>query len=563
MQPFLAGLVSAVVGFASSFAILLAGFRAVGASTGQAASGLLAVCFGIAVCAIFLALRYRMPIAIAWSTPGAALLAATGQVAGGWPAAVGAFAIAAALTVLAGLIPWLARGIAAIPRPVASAMLAGVLLPLCIAPVRAVADEPALAIPVVLTWAVLMRYARPWAVPGALLAAVAGIALSGAASGLSTVDIRPRFEFTMPSVTAQAVIGIAIPLFLVTMAAQNVPGMAVLSTYGYQPPLRGVLLTTGAVSAIGAPFGAHAVNLAAITAAITAGPDAHPDPSRRWIATVGQGAGQLVLGLAAGLATALMVLSPPVLVIAVAGLALLPALAAAVTAAVEVPAGREAAAVTFVITASGVAIAGIGSAFWGLVVGGLTLLLLRPRNEGRREALPSDRLPAMRRKLMWIGPLWLVAVLGYSVVRGFAGGGVAGVVAASVWALLLLAFAFAATWLARRGQIAAGMVTVIVGALLAIDVAVVVDSYMLYDALGLWRLDDGAALPYSYAPLWFPASLWPGDSFLGISQEAIRAGDFEWQEEQVAPTSFALSLLSLIFAASFLPRRDAELAAAS
>jgi benzoate membrane transport protein len=379
VQPVLAGLVSAVVGFASSFAIVLTGFQAAGASPAQAASGLLAICLGIGVCAIFLALRYRMPIAIAWSTPGAALLATTGTVEGGWPAAVGAFAIAAGLTILAGLIPWLARGIAAIPRPIASAMLAGVLLPLCTAPVRAAVDEPVLAIPVILTWAILMRYARPWAVPGALVAAVAGIVISGAASGLAAADLRPQFQFTLPMVTVPAVIGIAIPLFLVTMAAQNVPGMAVLSTYGYRPPLRGVLLTTGAASAVAAPFGGHAVNLAAITAAITAGPDAHPDPDRRWLATIAQGAGQLILGLTAGVATALMVLSPPVLVIAVAGLALLPALADAVTSAVEAPSGREAAAITFVVTASGVAIAGIGSAFWGLIVGGLALLLLRPR----------------------------------------------------------------------------------------------------------------------------------------------------------------------------------------
>jgi benzoate membrane transport protein len=155
--------------------------------------------------------------------------------------------------------------------------------------------------------------------------------------------------------------------------------MAVLSTYDYRPPLRGVLVTTGAASALAAPFGGHAVNLAAITAAITAGPDAHPDPGRRWLATVAQGFGQLVLGLSAGLATTLMVLSPPVLVIAVAGLALIPALATAVAAAVQEPSGREAAAVTFVVTASGLAVAGIGSAFWGLVAGGLVLLLLRPR----------------------------------------------------------------------------------------------------------------------------------------------------------------------------------------
>jgi benzoate membrane transport protein len=390
LHAVLAGLVSAVVGYASSFAILLAGLSAVGATPGQAASGLLAVCLGIAIGAVFLALRYRMPIAIAWSTPGAALLVATGPVAGGYSAAVGAFVVSAGLTILAGLVPQLARGIAAIPRPIASAMLAGVLVPLCAAPVKALLDEPLLAIPVTLTWALLLRYARPWAVPGALAAAVIGIVASGAASGLAAADLRPRLELTVPSLTVPAVVGIAVPLFLVTMAAQNVPGMAVLMTYGYRPPMRGLLVTTGAITAAAAPFGGHAVNLAAITAAITAGPDAHPDPSRRWIATMAQGFGQLALGLAAGVATALMVASPPVLVIAVAGLALLPALGAALAAAVEEPDGREAAVVTFVVTASGVAIAGVGSAFWGLVAGGLAMALLRRRRRSSEPGLAGE-----------------------------------------------------------------------------------------------------------------------------------------------------------------------------
>ncbi len=381
LQPVLTGLVSAVVGYASAFSIVLAGLRAVGADSRQAASGLLALCVGIAIAAAVLSVRYRMPVAVAWSTPGAALLVATGHVEGGYPAAIGAFAVCGVLTVLAGIVPWLARGVAAIPGPIAAAMLAGVLVPLCTAPLRAMAEVPLLAGPVTLTWAVLMRYARQWAIPGALVAAVAGLAVSGTA--FPAASLRPDPVFTMPAVTLPALVGIALPLFLVTMAGQNVPGAAVLSTYGYSVPLRGALVTTGLVSTATAPFGGHAVNLAAITAALTAGPDAHPDPARRWIATLALGAGQLALGLGAAFATALVVASPPVLVTAVAGLALLPALASSLAAAFTGPGLREAAAVTFVVTASATSIAGIGSAFWGLAAGSLALLLTRRRTASR------------------------------------------------------------------------------------------------------------------------------------------------------------------------------------
>ncbi|MEV4508411.1 benzoate/H(+) symporter BenE family transporter [Dactylosporangium sp. NPDC049525] len=390
-QPILAGLVSAVVGYASSFTVVLAGLRAVGATPAQAASGLLALCTGICASAVFLALRHRMPISIAWSTPGAALLVATGHVQGGWPAAVGAFLVSAALIVVAGLSPWLARAIAAIPRPIAGAMLAGVILSLCTAPVRAVVDVPELAVPVVLTWALLTRFARQWAVPGALLAAVAAIVVRGV--HLTGVSVAPAAVFTVPTFNLPALVSIAVPLFLVTMAAQNVPGMAVMATYGYTPPLRGVLVTTGLASAFAAPFGGHALNLAAITAALTAGPDTHPDPRRRWVATAALGAGQLTLGLGAGLAMALVLLSPPVLVVAVAGLALLSALGASLASAVTEPSGREAAVVTFVVTASGTTILNIGSAFWGLVAGGLTALLLHRRAAPSPAPAPASADP--------------------------------------------------------------------------------------------------------------------------------------------------------------------------
>ncbi|MEU1752401.1 benzoate/H(+) symporter BenE family transporter [Micromonospora matsumotoense] len=385
LQPVLAGVVTAVVGFASSFTVVLAGLRAVGASEAQAASGLLTVSVAAGVCATWLGLRHRMPIAIAWSTPGAALLVATGPVPGGWPAAVGAFALCGLLIVAAGLFPALGRAVAAIPAPVAAAMLAGVLLPLCTAPVRALVEVPTLAAPVIVTWLVLHRFARRWAVPAALVVAALAIVLTTSGVGVGVADLRPVVSPTVPTFTLPAMVGLALPLFLVTMAAQNVPGTAVLRGYGYRPPLAPALRATGLASALGAATGGHAVNLAAITAALAAGPDAHPDPDRRWIASMTAGIGLALLGLGAGAATTLVLLSPPVLIEAVAGLALLGALAGALSAALAVPSpaadphSREAAVVTFVVTASGVSLLGVGGAFWGLLAGWLMLLLFRRR----------------------------------------------------------------------------------------------------------------------------------------------------------------------------------------
>ncbi|WP_341718491.1 benzoate/H(+) symporter BenE family transporter [Micromonospora sp. FIMYZ51] len=392
VQPVLAGVVTALVGFASSFTVVLAGLRAVGATERQAASGLLVLCVASGLCAAWLGLRHRLPLSVAWSTPGAALLVATGPVPGGWPVAVGAFLVSGALIVAAGLFPALGRAVAAIPKPVAGAMLAGVLLPLCTAPVRALVEVPALAAPVVLSWLLLHRFARRWAVPGALVVAVVAIALTAPAGG--TGGLRPVVEVTAPQWSLSALVGLALPLFLVTMAAQNVPGTALLVGYGYRPPLGSVLRTTGLATLATAPAGGHAVNLAAISAALAAGPDAHPDPDRRWIASVTAGAGLALLGLGAGAVTTLVGWAPPVLIEAVAGLALLGALATALTSALAEPEAREAAVVTLVVTASGVSLVGIGGAFWGLIAGCLMLLLFRSRS--RRPADTPATVPTPR-----------------------------------------------------------------------------------------------------------------------------------------------------------------------
>jgi benzoate membrane transport protein len=382
LAPFVAGLVAAIVGFASTFAVVLQGLRAVGADRDQAASGLTALCITMGVTAIVIGVRTRMPVSIAWSTPGAALLVSAGHVDGGYRAALGAFLLTGVLIVLSGFWGLLARAIAAIPPAIAAAMLAGVLLPLCVAPVHSMDQLPWLTAPVVATWLVLSRVARGWAVPAALVVAVVAILIDrpvhlGPASGLL-----PHLSVSSPTLTAGAIIGLAVPLFVVTMASQNVPGMTVLQSFGYRPRLRPLLVGTGAATVAGAPFGGHAINLAAITAALCAGPEAGPDRDRRWIASVTAGGAYLVLGLIAGLATAFVAASPVVLIEAVAGLALLGALGGALATAAADESLREPAVVTFAVSASGVVALGISSAFWGLLAG-LAMAYLLPAREPR------------------------------------------------------------------------------------------------------------------------------------------------------------------------------------
>jgi len=377
LPAIVAGLLAAFVGFAGAFAVVLQGSIAVGATQAQAASGLMAVSIAMGLCAIVLSLTYRMPISVAWSTPGAALLATSVAPAGGFAAAVGAFLLTGALIVLAGSWKPLGRWVAAIPPPLANAMLAGVLLNLCLAPVRAVAQLPLLALPIILVWAAMLRVNRLYAMPAAVAVAVALIVATTQLPPGAMGSVWPSPVFVTPSFSLPALVGIGLPLFVVTMASQNIPGMAVLNANGYRPDPSPLFRMTGIFSLIAAPFGSHAVNLAAITAAICAGPDAHPDPQRRYWAAVVAGLAYVVLGLLAGAATALVSASPPVLIEAVAGLALLGAFANSMATALAQPADRESAAITFLVSASGLTILGVSGAFWGLVAGGAMLALTR------------------------------------------------------------------------------------------------------------------------------------------------------------------------------------------
>ncbi|ROZ44699.1 benzoate transporter BenE [Rhodococcus sp. WS3] len=371
-QPISAGIVTALVGFTSSFAVLLTGLSAVGANATEAASGLLVLCVTQALGMLWLSRRYKIPITLAWSTPGAALLAGAGAVHGGWPAAVGAFVVVGIAIVLTGLWPTLGKIIAAIPTPLAQAMLAGVLLPLCLAPIFAVRDAPLAVVPVIVVWLAAQRFSKRWAVPLAFLTAAVVICISLTTTDNNTLDVGamiPRVDLTMPSWSWQALVGIAIPLYIVTMASQNIPGVAVMKSFGYTVPWRPSMVVTGLGTVLGAPAGGHAINLAAISAALAAAPTAHPDPKRRWIAASTAGWAYLVLAAGSAAVAALVAAAPAGVVETVAGLALMATLAASLTAALSDATEREGAVVTFLIAASGVSVLGIGSAFWALLVG--------------------------------------------------------------------------------------------------------------------------------------------------------------------------------------------------
>lgn len=377
-HPVTAGVVAALVGFTSSFAVVLAGLRAVGATPAQAASGLLVLSLTQALGILWLTLRHRTPLILAWSTPGAAMLATTGAVAGGWPAAVGAFLLVGVLIVATGLWPALGRLIAAIPTALAQAMLAGVVLSLCLVPVQGLAAEPWAVAPIVAGWLVATRLLPRWAVPIAFGITLVVIGL-GARGQLASALVPPALSWTMPTLTWSALLGLTLPLYLVTMASQNVPGAAVISSYGYEVPWRESMTVTGLGTLAGATFGGHAINLAAITAAMTANPDVHPDPGRRWVAAHAAGWTYLLLGLASAPLTAYVSLAPPEVIGTVAGLALLGTLAASLSAALSSVEGREAVTITFVVAASGTVIGGIGAAFWALVAGLAVRALLRRR----------------------------------------------------------------------------------------------------------------------------------------------------------------------------------------
>lgn len=369
------GILAAIVGFTSSFAIVLQGLTAAGATPAQATSGLIALSVGMGLSGIVLALRYRMPIGVAWSTPGAALLIASGDTLASVNEAIGVYVFSSVLLVVAGWFRPLGRLIESIPTTLANAMLAGVLLSLCLAPIQALAFDPYITAPLLLTWWIVGRINRFIAVPAALIVL---IVLVGLRIGLPDDfaaqlhnSLIPRVVWIPPVFDIGALVSLGIPMFVVTMASQNVPGVAVLKAGGYHPKAGPLIANTGLISLIAAPFGSHAINLAAITAAMFSSTEAHADPQRRYWSAAVAGITYVIIGLMAGVAGLLVTLIPSVLVEAIAGLALLGAFSAAIVGALSDVKQREAAAITFLFSGSGLAFFGIGGAFWGLLVGGM------------------------------------------------------------------------------------------------------------------------------------------------------------------------------------------------
>ncbi|MFC5390480.1 benzoate/H(+) symporter BenE family transporter [Brevundimonas bullata] len=373
---FSAAAVAMVVGFGGTVALIVQAGQALGASPAQIISMVTALCLGIGLPGAVLSWRLKMPVVLAWSTPGAALLAAS-TLGLGWSTAVGAFVIAGLLMVLTGLVPALGRLAERIPAAIASAMLAGVLLPFCLKLFLVFPADMALAAGLLAVFLIMRRVAAAWALPAVLVAAFAVLALRGQVGLPAGTGLFGELSPVMPVFDWKAAISLALPLYLVTLASQNLPGLVVLRAAGYAPPAGKLIFWGGMTSTILAPFGAHGVNLAAITAALCTGPEAHPDPERRWTVGVLYGLIYLVVALFAAPLAGLFIAMPTGALAVITGLALIAPLTGSLSAMMSVAEDREAAVLTFAATASGVALFGVGSAFWGLAVGFLALAARR------------------------------------------------------------------------------------------------------------------------------------------------------------------------------------------
>ena len=374
-----AGFVTVLVGFASSAAIVFQAAQALGASPAQTASWMWALGIGMGLTCIGLSLRWKMPVVTAWSTPGAAVLVTS---AAGVPMdeAVAGFLVSAVLIAVAGFSGLFERMLGRIPLSLASAMLAGVLLRFGIDAFTSIQTQPVLVLSMLATWLLTRRWWPRYAIIATLLV---GIAVAAATSQLQLAGLRLELAqpvWTTPRPSLASVLGVALPLFVVTMASQNVPGVAVIRASGYAVPVSPAIGWTGATNLVLAPFGGFALNLAAITAAICMGPEAHPDPARRYVAAVWAGIFYLLVGVFGATVAGLFAAFPSELVLAIAGIALFGTLGNSLATALHAVDEREAALVTFLVTASGLSLLGIGAAFWGLVAGVIVRLVLhRPR----------------------------------------------------------------------------------------------------------------------------------------------------------------------------------------
>lgn len=372
----IAGFVTVLVGFTSSAVIVFQAAQALGASPAEIGSWMFALGLGMGLTSIVLSLRYRVPVVTAWSTPGAAMLITT---AAGVPMqeATGAFLISAVLIMLCGFTGWFERMINRIPLSIASGMLAGVLLRFGLDVFTAMQTQFVLTFAMFCIYLIMRRVRPRYAVISALLL---GILIAGVQGLLSIDTIRLEFAhpvLTLPQFSISTLVGVALPLFIVTMASQNVPGVAVIRASGYAVPISPLIGWTGAATLVLAPFGAFALNLAAITAAICMGREAHEDPSRRYVAAVAAGFFYILIGIFGATVGAVFAAFPKELVLAIAGLALLGTIGNGLAVALTQEKEREPALITFLVTASGVTLLGVGSAFWGLVAGAMAMVLMQ------------------------------------------------------------------------------------------------------------------------------------------------------------------------------------------
>lgn len=362
--------VAAIVGFGGTLAIIIAAAAAVGATQLQTASWVTAICLAMAFETAWLSWRTKMPVITAWSTPGAALIAASTGFSMG--EAVGAFLVTGVLLVVTGLFRPLTRLIARIPGSVASGMLAGIVVTFAIGAVKTIPADPWLILPLVAAFFVIRLFNPSLSVLAVLIGGGALAFFTGRVGGLPTPELS-TLTLIAPQFTVQAVVGLAIPLYLVTMASQNLSGLAVLKADGYDPPPGPLIGVTGLGSILTAPFGASTTNLAAISAAICTGPDVHPDPAQRWKTGPFYALAYLIFAVFGASLVAIFAVLPQSLIVLVAGLALVASLANALSISLKDADERMAATVTFAVTASGLTLFGVGSAFWGLV-GGLAVL---------------------------------------------------------------------------------------------------------------------------------------------------------------------------------------------
>jgi benzoate membrane transport protein len=364
-------LAATLVGFGGTVVLVVQALQASGASAAQIGGGVTAVCLGISAAGAVLSIRFRLPIVLAWSTPGAALLAAAPPGAS-WSVAVGAFIAAALMTLALGAIPALGRCLQRLPTSVAAAMLAGVLLPFCLGFFRTGAKDPLQLIVVLGVFLLARRRLPRYALLIVLVAGAALMLLRGSGPPFPTAAL-VALSPTRPSLELEAIFSLGLPLFLVTLMSQNLPGLAVLRAAGYVPPVRALLVGTGVASLAMAPFGALGVNLAALTASLCTSEDAHPEREQRWKVGVLYAGFYLLLAVISPWVVRLFVGLPPTLIAALAGVALIPALQTSLENMLASRDEREPAVVTFLAAGSGITLFGVGSAFWGLAAGFLAL----------------------------------------------------------------------------------------------------------------------------------------------------------------------------------------------